>query len=70
MSALIGPVPTLIEWDSELPPWAVLKAQMMQALDVQHSMRGGAPSALQTVQANQAMQAIQPLRAAEVSDVL
>ncbi len=33
--AQVGPVPTLIEWDSELPPWAVFKAQMAQALDLQ-----------------------------------
>jgi uncharacterized protein len=28
-----GPVPTLIEWDSDLPSWPVLKAQMQQARD-------------------------------------
>lgn len=29
--SLIGPVPTLIEWDSDLPAWAVLKGEMQQA---------------------------------------
>lgn len=44
LTARIGPVPTLIEWDSELPPWAVLKAQMSQALSVQRSRPDGAPT--------------------------
>ncbi len=29
--SLTGPLPTLIEWDSDLPAWAVLKDQMQQA---------------------------------------
>lgn len=39
--AAIGHVPTLIEWDSELPPWTVLKSQMAQALDVQRFLYSG-----------------------------
>lgn len=29
--SLTGPLPTLVEWDSDLPAWAVLKDQMQQA---------------------------------------
>jgi uncharacterized protein (UPF0276 family) len=54
LTARIGPVPTLIEWDSELPPWAVLKAQMSQALSVQHSRPDGAPTVPPAVEVSDA----------------
>jgi uncharacterized protein (UPF0276 family) len=28
---LTGPLPTLVEWDSQLPTWAVLKDEALQA---------------------------------------
>ncbi|OZI21451.1 hypothetical protein CAL26_19545 [Bordetella genomosp. 9] len=36
----IGPTPTLIEWDSDLPAWPVLRSQAKMALDI---MAGYAP---------------------------
>jgi len=29
--ARVGPVPTLIEWDNDIPPWPVLQAEMHKA---------------------------------------
>jgi len=27
----VGPIPTLIEWDDDIPPWEVLEAEAAQA---------------------------------------
>ncbi len=42
--ALTGPLPTLIEWDSQLPDWSVLRseaAQAQQQLDALHGTYSG-----------------------------
>ncbi len=38
--ALTGPLPTLIEWDSQLPDWAILVAEMQRARQQLHAMHG------------------------------
>lgn len=43
--ALTGPVPTLIEWDNELPGWPVLAAQAQRAERVLLGLRGTAAAA-------------------------
>ncbi|GIX31604.1 MAG: UPF0276 protein [Porticoccaceae bacterium] len=32
----LGPLPTLIEWDGDLPPWPVLEAEARRAADLVH----------------------------------
>ncbi|MCU0830402.1 MAG: DUF692 domain-containing protein [Rhizobiaceae bacterium] len=34
----IGPVPTLVEWDADLPDWPVLKAEAHAAAHIMHSL--------------------------------
>jgi uncharacterized protein (UPF0276 family) len=43
-----GPVPTLVEWDSKIPDWPILKAEAVAAqtiLDRRHSIAGGRDAA-------------------------
>lgn len=37
VTARIGPRPTLIEWDSDLPEWPVLRAQALKARNIMHA---------------------------------